>query len=107
MFRPKLPTMPQPTGIVTRPAVIESTTITPGTPTTPTTPVAPAPVPARPTIQLTPGTALALVGGGTAVVLVVGAVLVSMLLAVAITGASVAVCAVVLRSLLASGNRRR
>ncbi|MFC8415778.1 SpdD-like protein [Streptomyces coelicoflavus] len=105
MFRPKLPTMPQPTGIVTPPAVIEPTMITPGTPTTPTTPVAPAPT--RPTIQLTPGTALALVGGGTAVVLVVGAVLVSMLLAVAITGASVAVCAVVLRSLLASGNRRR
>ncbi|MFH8447420.1 SpdD-like protein [Streptomyces sp. NPDC018026] len=109
MFRPKLPTMPQPTGIVTPPAVIEPTTITPGTPTTTTTHVAPAPVAAstRPTIQLTPGTALALVGGGTAVVLVVGAVLVSMLLAVAITGASVAVCAVVLRSLLASGNRRR
>ncbi|WP_217169949.1 SpdD-like protein [Streptomyces sp. AC512_CC834] len=109
MFRPKLPTMPQPTGIVTPPAVIEPTTITPGTPTTPTAPAAPAPVPAstRPTIQLTPGTALALVGGGTAVVLVVGAVLVSMLLAVAITGASVAVCAVVLRSLLASDNRRR
>jgi hypothetical protein len=50
---------------------------------------------------------LALVGGGTAVVLVVGAVLVSMLLAVAITGASVAVCAVVLRSLLASDAKRR
>ncbi|MFH8236584.1 SpdD-like protein [Streptomyces sp. NPDC018321] len=107
MFRPKLPTMPQPTGIVTPPAVIEPTTITPGTPTTPTAPAAPAAAPTRPTIQLTPGTALALVGGGTAVVLVVGAVLVSMLLAVAITGASVAVCAVVLRSLLASDNRRR
>ena len=107
MFRPKLPTMPQPTGIVTPPAAIESTTITPGTPTTPPAPVAPVPVSSRPTIQLTPGTALALVGGGTAVVLVVGAVLVSMLLAVAITGASVAVCAVVLRSLLASDTRRR
>ena len=58
-------------------------------------------------VQLTPGTALALVGAGTAVVLVVGAVLVSMLLAVAITGASVAVCAVVLRSLLASDAKRR
>ncbi|WBO64926.1 SpdD protein [Streptomyces camelliae] len=71
-------------------------------------PVVPAPAPVaraapasnRPTIQLTPGTALALVGGGTAVVLVVGAVLVSLLLAVAITGVSVAVTAVVLRSLL-------
>jgi hypothetical protein len=62
---------------------------------------------ARPAVQLTPGTALALVGGGTAVVLVVGAVLVSMLLAVAVTAASVAVCAVVLRSLLASDAKRR
>ncbi|MEU5739177.1 SpdD-like protein [Streptomyces tendae] len=109
MFRPKLPTMPQPTGIVTPPTVIEPTTITPGTPSTAPATAAPAPVPAstRPTIQLTPGTVLALVGGGTAVVLVVGAVLVSMLLAVAITGASVTVCAVVLRSLLASDTRRR
>jgi hypothetical protein len=41
------------------------------------------------------------------VVLVVGAVLVSMLLAVAITGASVAVCAVVLRSLLNSERSHR
>lgn len=40
-------------------------------------------------------------------VLVVGAVLVSMLLAVAITAASVAICAVVLRSLLNSHNRQR
>jgi hypothetical protein len=64
-------------------------------------------VPSRPTVHLTPGTALALVGGGTAVVLVVGTVLVSMLLAVAVTAASVAVCAVVLRSLLASEAKRR
>ncbi|MCP8710616.1 SpdD-like protein, partial [Streptomyces sp. AC04842] len=36
MFRPKLPTMPQPTGQVTPPAVvIEPTTITPGTPAPP------------------------------------------------------------------------
>ncbi|MGV9321279.1 SpdD protein [Streptomyces sp. NPDC003660] len=63
-------------------------------------PVAPVPVSNRPTIQLTPGSTLALVGGGTAVVLIVGTVLVSMLLAVAITGVSVAICAVVLRSLL-------
>ncbi|MFK8908902.1 SpdD-like protein [Streptomyces sp. YS-3] len=63
----------------------------------------PAPAPAtttRPTAQLTPGSIALLVGGGTAAVLVVGAVLVSMLLAVAITGASVAVCALVVRSLM-------
>ncbi|MYR41596.1 SpdD-like protein [Streptomyces sp. SID5910] len=102
MFRPKLPTMPQPTGLVTPPTVVEPTSITPGTPAPP--PATPAPAPssasARPTIQLTPGTTLALVGGGTAVVLVVGAVLVSMLLAVAVTGVSVALVAVVLRLLI-------
>ncbi|PPS74496.1 MULTISPECIES: SpdD-like protein [Streptomyces] len=107
MFRPKIPTMPTPTGHVTPPAVVEPTTIVRAAQTPPPAAVAPAPAHARPTVQLTPGTALALVGGGTAVVLVVGAVLVSMLLAVAITGASVAVCAVVLRSLLASETKRR
>ncbi|MGW4825813.1 SpdD-like protein [Streptomyces sp. NPDC004227] len=107
MLRPKLPTMPQPTGTVTPPVVVEPTAITPGTPAPPPAPIAPVPTSTRPTIQLTPGTALALVGGGTAVVLVVGAVLVSMLLAVAITGASVAVCALVIRSLINADNRRR
>ncbi|GAA3820144.1 SpdD-like protein [Streptomyces phyllanthi] len=103
MLRPKVPTNPTPTGHLTPAAVVEPTTVIQQQPMAP----APAPAPARPTVQLTPGTALALVGGGTAVVLVVGAVLVSMLLAVAITGASVAVCAVVLRSLLASEAKRR
>jgi hypothetical protein len=64
-------------------------------------------VSSRPTVQLTPGTALALVGGGTAVVLVVGAVLVSMLLAVAVTGVSVAICALVIRSLVHADAKRR
>lgn len=76
---------------------------------TPTT-IAPAPAPApvsRSAVQLTPGTLAVAVAGGTAVVLVVGAVLVSMLLAVAITAASVAICAVVLRSLLNSHNQQR
>ncbi|MEV6962014.1 SpdD-like protein [Streptomyces sp. NPDC051207] len=101
MFRPKLPSMPQPTGRATPPAVaVEPTIITPGTPAPPPAPVAPAPVSARPTVQLTPGSALALAAGGGAVVLVVGAVLVSMLLAVAITGVSVALVAVVLRLLV-------
>ncbi|MGW0597219.1 SpdD protein [Streptomyces sp. NPDC002776] len=62
--------------------------------------VAVAPALNRPTVQLTPGSALALAAGGGAVVLVVGAVLVSLLLAVAITGVSVAVVAVVLRLLI-------
>ncbi|MFF5012253.1 SpdD-like protein [Streptomyces sp. NPDC001165] len=105
MLRPKVPTNPAPTRTATPPAVVEPTAITPSSQYQEPVPVAPAP--SRPTIQLTPGTAIALVGGGTAVVLVVGAVLVSLLLAVAITGVSVAVCAVVLRSLLASETKRR
>ncbi|MFD8131155.1 SpdD-like protein [Streptomyces mirabilis] len=109
MLRPKVPTMPQPTGLVTPPAVVEPTAVIQHTPQTPAPApvVAPAPVPARPTVQLTPGAVIALVGSGTAVVLVVGAVLVSMLLAVAITGASVAICALVIRSLIASEGKRR
>ncbi|MFD5396613.1 SpdD-like protein [Streptomyces sp. NPDC127097] len=98
MFRPKVPTNPTPTGLVIQPSVEPMHT------------PPPAPVgqsSSRPAVQLTPGNALALLGGGTAVALVVGAVLVSMLLAVAISGVSVAVCAVVLRSLLASGRTHR
>lgn len=109
MFRPKVPTMPQPTGPVTPPAVVEPTAVIQHTPQAPAPApvVAPTQVPARPTVQLTPGAVIALVGSGTAVVLVVGAVLVSMLLAVAITGASVAICALVIRSLIASEGKRR
>ncbi|GAA5611891.1 SpdD protein [Streptomyces platensis] len=62
-------------------------------------PQMPAP-PTRRTVQLTPAGVVTVAAGGTAVVLVVGTVLVSMLLAVALTAVSVAVCAVVLRSLL-------
>ncbi|MFD6277163.1 SpdD protein [Streptomyces sp. NPDC060209] len=68
-----------------------------------TTAPAPAPTPApvgRPSVQLTPGALIVAAAGGTGVILVVGTVLVSMLLAVAITAASVAICAVVLRTLL-------
>ncbi|GGZ86115.1 SpdD-like protein [Streptomyces echinoruber] len=100
MLRPKLPTMPLPARPGSPPTAAEPTTIEQHPPT-------PAPAPSRPTIQLTPGTALALVGGGTAVVLVVGAVLVSMLLAVAVTAASVAVCALVVRSLVNTDAKRR
>ncbi|MFI1926882.1 SpdD-like protein [Streptomyces sp. NPDC020377] len=107
MLRPKIPTMPTPTGLVSRPVVVEPTAVIQHTPATPApAPSAQAPS-SRPTVQLTPGSVLALVGGGTAVVLVVGAVLVSMLLAVAITGASVAVCALVIRSLVTAEAKRR
>ncbi|GGM10566.1 hypothetical protein GCM10010129_63190 [Streptomyces fumigatiscleroticus] len=84
--------------------MVEPTAIVPAPQTQPPVPAAPAST--RPVVQLTPGTVLALVGGGTAAVLVIGTVLVSMLLAVAITGASVAVCALVIRSILASDTRR-
>ncbi|MET7661034.1 SpdD-like protein [Streptomyces sp. NPDC005356] len=106
MFRPKIPAMPQPTGRVTPPAVVEPTAVVQQVPAAPA-PLPVAPVSTRPTVQLTPGTVVALVGGGTAVVLVVGAVLVSMLLAVAITGVSLAICALVVRSLIASERKRR
>ncbi|WP_327593423.1 SpdD-like protein [Streptomyces chartreusis] len=106
MIRPKVPTMPQPTGLVTPPAVVEPTAVIPHQDTAPA-PVTPAPAAARPTVQLTPGAVVALVGGGTAVVLVVGAVLVSMLLAVAVTGVSVAICALVIRSLINTEAKQR
>ncbi|MER7578193.1 SpdD protein [Streptomyces sp. NPDC126514] len=99
MFTPKYPTpdtaptaASSPVTNAQAPAVSPSAAVTP--------------VPIRPTVQLTPGSTLALAAGGGAVVLVVGAVLVSMLLAVAITGMSVAVCAVVLRSLLNAERNR-
>ncbi|MFF4508631.1 SpdD-like protein [Streptomyces sp. NPDC001401] len=107
MLRPKIPTMPVPTGHAIPPVVVEPTAVVPGTQVPPPAPMAPASASSRPVVQLTPGTVLALVGGGTLVVLVVGAVLVSMLLAVAVTGVSIAICAVVLRSLVASETKRR
>ncbi|MFV5991389.1 SpdD protein [Streptomyces sp. NPDC056231] len=111
MFTPKYPTLdtaPTPvTSLVQPPASLAHPPAC-DCHHTPATTSAPAPVPAsRSAVQLTPGALVVAVAGGTAVVLVVGAVLVSMLLAVAITAASVAVCAVVLRSLLKSQNNQR
>ncbi|MGW3753879.1 SpdD-like protein [Streptomyces sp. NPDC005134] len=110
MIRPRIPVNPLPTGILTplittAPAPVEQhhTAACACHHTTP----APAPVASGPAVRLSPAGVLAVVGGGAAVVLVVGAVLVSMLLAVAVTGASVAVCAVVLRSLLNNPPRHR
>ncbi|MFJ3081993.1 SpdD protein [Streptomyces halstedii] len=108
MFTPKIPppdTAPTPgtslvpplTGLVHPPACTCH-----HTPTTP----APAAPPAGPAVRFTPGSLLVAAAGGTAMVLVVGTVLVSMLLAVAITAASVAVCAVILRLLLNRPNNR-
>ncbi|MFJ2208952.1 SpdD protein [Streptomyces microflavus] len=110
MFTPKIPppdTAPTPatslvqplTGLVHPPACTCH-----HTPAAPTAPVPAAPT--RPAVRFTPGSLIVAAAGGTAMVLVVGAVLVSMLLATAITAASVAVCAVVLRSLLNRPNNR-
>ncbi|WP_330332638.1 SpdD-like protein [Streptomyces sp. NBC_00536] len=117
MLRPRIPVNPLPPGITTPtvqpfPLPGAGSLHKPAAPTVPVhhspidiapsgwAPVTPAPAPAHPTVQLTPGSTAALVAGGVAVVLVVGAVLVSMLLAVAITGVSVALVAVVLRLLV-------
>ncbi|MFF2201158.1 SpdD protein [Streptomyces sp. NPDC058145] len=92
MFTPKYP--PQDTAPA--PATVQTPAVQAPAPAVPVA----APASNRPTVQLTPGSALGLAAGGGAVVLVVGAVLVSMLLAVAITAISVAVTAVVLRFLI-------
>ncbi|MFF9120330.1 SpdD protein [Streptomyces massasporeus] len=107
MFTPKYP--PQDTALpVTATTSATAHNPAPGQPTRAPAPASVAPVVSnRPTVQLTPGSTLALAAGGGAVVLVVGAVLVSMLLAVAITGVSVAVVAVVLRLLIKDLNNHR
>ncbi|MET9540426.1 SpdD-like protein [Streptomyces sp. NPDC006553] len=99
MLQPRIPVNPLPTGTVIplAPSTVPTAAVEPVACHHDHTPV-PAPVAApRTTLQLTPGSALALAAGGGTVVLVVGAVLVSMLLAVAITGVSVALIAVMLR----------
>ncbi|MFI8198354.1 SpdD protein [Streptomyces sp. NPDC085942] len=112
MFTPKIPppdTAPTPATSLAQP--LTGITHTPActchhTPAATQTPVPAAPV-SRPAVHLTPGSLLVAAAGGTAMVLIVGTVLVSMLLATAITAASVAVCAVVLRSLLNDKNKGR
>ncbi|MCB5180265.1 SpdD-like protein [Streptomyces antimicrobicus] len=110
MIRPKIPVNPLPTSLVT-PLAHQAADLEPRTGTVPACDCHHTPAPATPRVQLpavrlTPAGLVAVVAGGAGLVLVVGAVLVSMLLAVAITGASVAVCAVVLRSLLNGQNHR-
>ncbi|MBD3545582.1 MULTISPECIES: SpdD protein [Streptomyces] len=113
MFTPKIPppdTAPTPGTSLVQP--LTGITHTPACTChhTPNMAPAPASVPAapvsRPAVQLTPGSLLVAAAGGTAMVLIIGTVLVSMLLATAITAASVAICAVVLRSLLNRPNNR-
>ncbi|MFF4100559.1 SpdD-like protein [Streptomyces sp. NPDC001903] len=110
MIRPKIPVNPLPTGLVI-PLDRPTTAVEPHTGAAHACdchhgPVQPTPRVQLPAVRLTPAGLVAAVAGGAGLVLVVGAVLVSMLLAVAITGASVAVCAVVLRSLLNGQHHR-
>ncbi|MFD4723046.1 SpdD-like protein [Streptomyces sp. NPDC058423] len=114
MIRPRIPVNPLPTGIVTplvQPTAVElhhdnaPCACQHSTPPPNPAPAPVAPLAAGPSLRLSPTQLLAVVGGGAAVVLVVGAVLVSLLLAVAVTGVSVAICAVVLRSLLNDSRR--
>ncbi|MFD5901519.1 SpdD protein [Streptomyces microflavus] len=107
MFTPKIPppdTAPTPGTSLVQP--LTGITHTPACNCHPSSSVAPAAPVSRPAVQLTPGSLLAAAAGGTAMVLIIGTVLVSMLLATAITAASVAICAVVLRSLLNRPNNR-
>ncbi|MFJ3707285.1 MULTISPECIES: SpdD protein [unclassified Streptomyces] len=105
MFTPKYPTPDTAPAPVVPLVPMPSSTVHPPacgcqrTPAVTTSAPVSAPV-SRSAVQLTPGSLAVVIAGGAGVVLVVGAVLVSMLLAVAITGVSVALCAVVLRSLL-------
>ncbi|GAA2647858.1 SpdD-like protein [Streptomyces vastus] len=111
MFQPRIPVNPTPTGdlvpVVTPTAIEHHTAASAPCGCSHHTPAPVAPEPSRPAVQLTPGGVAAVAGAGVAVVLVVGAVLVSMLLAVAITGASLAICALVIRSLITSDATRR
>ncbi|WP_338701027.1 SpdD-like protein [Streptomyces sp. Q6] len=106
MFTPKIPVNDQPTGQI----IPLGTTAVDGHQHAPAACSCQHPAPAatnRPTVQLTPGSIALLVGGGTAAVLVVGTVLVSMLLAVAITAGSLALVALVVRSLINSEIKNR
>ncbi|MFC8505259.1 SpdD-like protein [Streptomyces sp. NPDC057411] len=112
MLRPRIPVNPLPTGLVTplvRPTGVSDIELH----HTGAAPVVcnhhtPVLAPARSSAaRFTPASLALAIAGGAGAVLVVGAVLVSMLLAVAVTAASVAVCAVVLRSLLNGPHRHR
>ncbi|MFJ4779410.1 SpdD-like protein [Streptomyces sp. NPDC088762] len=112
MIRPKIPVNPLPTGLlIPLDQPTANTTVESHHGTAPACGCDHSPAPAQsriqmPAVRLTPAGLVAVVAGGAGLVLVVGAVLVSMLLAVAITGVSVAVCAVVLRSLLNQHHHR-
>ncbi|MEU1780851.1 SpdD-like protein [Streptomyces abikoensis] len=107
MLRPKVPTNPTPTRTLV-PLNDSSAELD----VQPVAPVvcqhhAPAPPPAaRGGVHLTAGATVAAIGAGTAAVLVIGAVLVGMFLAISITAGSLAVVALVARSILNDQSKR-
>ncbi|MFI5985902.1 SpdD-like protein [Streptomyces sp. NPDC051555] len=110
MIRPKIPVNPLPTGLVI-PLAEPTAAVEPHAGAAPVcdchhAPAQPTSRVQLPAVRLTSTGLVAAIAGGAGLVLVVGAVLVSMLLAVAITSAAVAVCAVVLRSLLNGQHHR-
>ncbi|WP_024761269.1 hypothetical protein [Streptomyces exfoliatus] len=110
MFRPRIPVNPLPTSIVSpliQPTAATATHIEPATCHHAHTPAPTSPRAQVPAVRLTPTGVVTVVAGGAGLVLIIGTVLVSMLLAVAISAASVAVCAVVMRSLLDSQHKHR
>ncbi|MEU2244043.1 SpdD-like protein [Streptomyces sp. NPDC018338] len=109
MLRPRIPVNPIPTGtVIPLVPAAPTTDVEPSACTHHHVPVAPvAPQPQTPAVRLTPAGLVTVVAGGAGLVLIVGTVLVSMLLAVAVSAVSVAVCAVVLRSLLNGHHQRR
>ncbi|GHC52342.1 hypothetical protein GCM10010507_30580 [Streptomyces cinnamoneus] len=103
MLRPQVPTNPLPT--ITTPATTAE--LQPQPAQALCQHHTPAPVtPARGAVHLTAGATVAAIGAGTVAVLVIGAVLVGMFLAISITAGSLAVVAVVARSMLNSQNKR-
>ncbi|MDT9693330.1 SpdD-like protein [Streptomyces sp. P9(2023)] len=110
MLRPRVPVNPLPTGLVaplSRPTTTVSVEPMACNHDHTPAPVQAAPLTQVPAVRLPPTGLVTVVAGGAGLVLIVGTVLVSMLLAVAISAASVAVCAVVLRSLLNGQHKHR
>lgn len=101
MLRPKVPVNPTP--IRTLVPLDDSSAELDVPPTAPAVCQHHVPTPppaARGGVHLTAGATVAAIGAGTAAVLVIGAVLVGMFLAISITAGSLAVVALVARSIL-------
>ncbi|MFI1967836.1 hypothetical protein BLA24_22500 [Streptomyces cinnamoneus] len=101
MLYPKVPTNPLPTPVVIPARDIQGD----GCPEGSVTPIVcqhtvPPAAPAQRAVQLSAGGTVAAIGLGSVAVLVVGAVLVGMFLAIAITATSLAIVAVIARSML-------